>query len=238
MTFSLFWVAYRHNYYYVQRNKVDTHGLLFNNAFSQLFAGLYVLEVALIGLFFLVRDTQDNVACTPQAAIMIVVLILTAVFHIVMEHHLRPLYEFLPVALEDSAVDAERQRFLVHNDNEPSYGERGGSRDIELSEMNAVTMLDGSNAPTKKKASRVQMTNMSATAFHARNALSKLKKETAARITDIHAHVPEIIDRSRRQEVADRLAATIAGSYFPTLCPSRLGAPKHCLGTPVLPLKA
>ena len=211
LTFSLFWVAYRHNYYYVQRNKVDTHGLLFNNAFSQLFAGIYVLEISLIGLFFLVRDTQDNVACTPQAAIMIVVLVLTAAFHFVMEHHLRPLYEFLPVALEDSAVDAERQRFLVHNDNEPSHEERGDSSDIELSEMNSVAQLDGSNAPTEKRASRVQMTNMSATASHARNALSRLKKETAARITDIHAHVPETIARSRRQEVDDRLAATIAG---------------------------
>lgn len=139
MTFFLFSVAYRHNYYYVQRNKVDTHGLLFNNALSQLFAGLYILEVALIGLFFLVRDTQDNVACTPQAAIMIVVLILTATFHFVMEQYLQPLYEFLPVALEDSAVDAERQRFLVHNDNEPSQEERGDSRDIELSDMSAVT---------------------------------------------------------------------------------------------------
>ena len=99
VTFSLFWVAYRHNYYYVQRNKVDTHGLLFNNAISQLFAGIYVMEVALIGLFFLVRDNDDRVACKVQAILMIVVLVLTAIFHFVMEQHLRPLYEFLPVTL-------------------------------------------------------------------------------------------------------------------------------------------
>lgn len=99
VTFSLFWVAYRHNYYYVQRNKVDTHGLLFNNAISQLFAGIYVMEIALIGLFFLVRDNKNKVACKVQAIIMIVVLTLTAIFHFVMEQHLRPLYEFLPVTL-------------------------------------------------------------------------------------------------------------------------------------------
>ena len=81
ITFCLFWVAYRHNYYYVQRNKIDTHGLLFNNALSQLFAGIYVLEVVLIALFFLVRDTKDNVACSSQAIIMIVVTVLTVVFH-------------------------------------------------------------------------------------------------------------------------------------------------------------
>ena len=69
--FCLFWVAYRHNYYYVQRNKVDTHGMLFNQALSQVMAGVYVLEITLIGLFFLVRDEKDNVVCTPQAIIMV-----------------------------------------------------------------------------------------------------------------------------------------------------------------------
>lgn len=207
ITFTLFWVAYRHNYYYVQRNKVDTHGLLFNNAISQLFAGIYVSEIALIGLFFLVRDTQDKAVCSPQAIIMIVVLILTAAFHFLMEQHLRPLYEFLPVSLEDSAVDAERQRFLVHSDNESSH-EVSRSRDsdgIKLSELNPVGTLDGSVA------SQVQMKSMSATAANARQILSRLKKKTAVRVTEIQAHIPESIDKSRRQEVADQLAAAIAG---------------------------
>ena len=211
ITFSLFWVAYRHNYYYVQRNKVDTHGSLFNNALSQLFAGIYVLEIALIGLFLLVRDTQNKFACSSQATIMIVILVLTAIFHFVMEQHLRPLYEFLPVALEDAAVDAERRRFLTHDDNEPSCQESGDIDGIELSEMKPVDLLDGSvDEKTKRRASRVQMKSMSATAAYARNALSRLKNETAAKVTEIHAHIPEAIGRSRRQEVADQLAAAIA----------------------------
>ena len=75
--FSLFWIAYRHNYYYVQRNKVDTHGQLFNGALSQMMAGVYVLEITLIGLFFLIRNEKNNVVGAPQAIIMIVALILT-----------------------------------------------------------------------------------------------------------------------------------------------------------------
>jgi hypothetical protein len=75
--FSLFWIAYRHNYYYVQRNKVDTHGKLFNGALSQMMAGVYVLEITLIGLFFLVRNDKQNVVGAPQAIIMIVALLLT-----------------------------------------------------------------------------------------------------------------------------------------------------------------
>ena len=211
-TFSLFWMAYRHNYYFVQRNKVDTHGLLFNNALSQLFAGIYVLEIALIGLFFLVRDSRNNVACSSQGTIMVVVLILTAIFHFVMEQHLRPLYEFLPVVLEDSAVDAERQRFLQNVDEEPSQQESGDSDGVELSELTPIDNLDGHVGMTSnKRTSHVQMKSMSATAAHARRALSRLKKETSARVTELHAHVPESIGGSRRREVADQLAAAIAG---------------------------
>lgn len=212
ITFSLFWVAYRHNYYYVQRNKVDTHGLLFNNAIAQLFAGIYILEAALIGLFLLVRDTDDNYACSSQATIMIVILVLTAIFHFVMEQHLRPLYEFLPVALEDSAVDAERERFLVHEGNGQSRQESGESGGIELSELNAEGVLDGSIEKwAKRRASMIQSKSMSATAAHARNALSRIKQETAARVTEIQGHVSESIGKSRRREVADQLAAAIAG---------------------------
>ncbi|KAL8687529.1 MAG: hypothetical protein Q9218_006325 [Villophora microphyllina] len=204
LTFSMFWVAYRHNYYYVQRNKVDTHGLLFNNAISQLFAGIYVLEIALIGLFLLVRDAQDNVACKSQAIIMIVVLILTAVFHFVMERHLQPLYEFLPVTLEDSAVDAERRLLTGHDGNEDSTKEEcRESNDLRDSIEDAMVRPDRGLTGRPK--------SMSVTADQARTALSKLRKETAARVANIQAHLPEPINKSRRQEVADQLGAAIAG---------------------------
>ena len=211
LTFSLFWIAYRHNYYYVQRNKVDTHGLLFNNALSQLFAGIYVLEIALIGLFFLVRDTQDNVACSSQAIIMIVVLILTAIFHFVMEQHLRPLYEFLPVTLEDSAVDAEKRRFLSEDLTEVSSKAQDEEQEDEPSKSDAVGTSDDDTVKSPVPIGSRVPTNMSTTAAHARTALSRLKRETAARITEIQALIPEPINKSRRREVADQLGAAIAG---------------------------
>ncbi|KAK4554797.1 hypothetical protein LTR86_007945 [Recurvomyces mirabilis] len=110
--FVLFFIVYRHNYYYVQRNKVDTFGALFEGALSQLFAGVYILEITLIGLFFLVRNTEDKVVATPQAIIMIIALAFTAAYHYILEHSLSPLYELLPVTLEDRAADAERERFM------------------------------------------------------------------------------------------------------------------------------
>ncbi|KAL8668927.1 MAG: hypothetical protein Q9168_006461 [Polycauliona sp. 1 TL-2023] len=214
VTFSLFWVAYRHNYYFVQRNKIDTHGLLFNNALSQLFAGIYVMEIALIGLFLLVRDANNNVACKSQATIMIVVLVLTAAFHFVMEQHLRPLYVFLPVTIEDTAADAE-QRLLStirgttdDDDGRISKDEESGPEtryDDNSSETALNNTMDGSaDEPAQPK-------TMSTTASNARKALFSLGKDTAVRIKDFQVHLPAQPDISRRRVVADQLSAAIAG---------------------------
>lgn len=197
ITFTLFWVAYRHNYYYVQRNKIDTHGLLFNNAISQLFAGIYVLEIALIGLFFLVRDGENNVACSSQAIIMIVVLILTFGFHLVMEEHLQPLYEFLPVTLEDRAANAEQQFSLLHGS-----GESSPVRSENLSSPFTI------NSPVVHKEAAPDVY----TAANARSTLSRLKMKTTAKVSKVQAHLPESMVKSRRRQVADQLGAAI-GSY-------------------------
>ncbi|KAL9625938.1 MAG: hypothetical protein Q9164_007980, partial [Protoblastenia rupestris] len=149
---------------------------------SQLFAGIYILEIALMGLFFLVRDSQDRMACSSQFIIMIVVLILTAIFHFVMEQHLRPLYEFLPVTLEDKAVDAEHRLSLLQSD--------GG----ETSARFVTTGVEGVS-----------------TAANARSNLFRLKNQVAAKVSHIQAHLPEPIDKSRRRQVADQLGAAIAG---------------------------
>lgn len=148
---------------------------------------------------------------------MIVMLVLTALFQFIMEQHLRPLYEFLPVALEDSAVDAERQRFL-HDDTDLYHEESGNSDSagIELSDLHTARMLDSRvesaiERPMKKRAYHGQAKDVSATAARARIALLRLKKETAAKVTDILAHIPEPIEKSRRREVADQLGAAIAG---------------------------
>ena len=82
ITFSLFWLVYRYNTLYVTKFRFDTGGLLYPTAINQLFTGLYVMELCLIGLFFLVRDTDDSghavgTPCKGQAIIMIICLIFT-----------------------------------------------------------------------------------------------------------------------------------------------------------------
>ena len=225
----LFWVAYRHNYYYVQRNKVDTHGLLFQNALSHLYAGIYVMEITLIGLFFLVRNSENNVACTPQAIIMIVVLVFTAAFHYALESKLRPLYEFLPVTLEDTAADAERERFLGRSDSVDTEGqdeqddkaqheqEEGAklsdvSSSSEKPESSATADADGhvDTQLVKGLSSGSQRKGMAVTAANARKRLWRLRKQTSARLADAQAHMARRSDISRRAELADQLGAAIA----------------------------
>ena len=168
------------------------------------------MEIALIGLFLLVRDSDDNVACKSQAIIMIVVLILTAAFHFVMEQHLRPLYEFLPVTIEDTAADAE-QRLLsvIRNDSRVSKDEETGNEINEGDDVDSETAL--ANTTDGASDERAQTKNMSATARNARKALLGLGKDTAARIKDFQVHLPAQPDISRRREVADQLSAAIAG---------------------------
>ncbi|KUJ15135.1 DUF221-domain-containing protein [Mollisia scopiformis] len=101
ITFSLFWVVIKNNVLYcVRTGTVDGGGLFFPSAINQLFTGLYFMEICLIGLFFLVRDTQDKVACAAQGIIMAVVFVLTILYQIWLMNHLAPLFKYAPIRLE------------------------------------------------------------------------------------------------------------------------------------------
>lgn len=105
ITFGLFWVVIKNNLLYcVRTGDVDGGGLFFPNAINQLFTGLYFMEFCLVGLFFLVTDTADNIACKSQAIIMAVVLVLTVLYQIWLMSHLGSLFKYAPVQLE---VDAQ-----------------------------------------------------------------------------------------------------------------------------------
>lgn len=57
---------------------------MFPKAINQLFTGVYFLELSLIGLFFLVRNAKGEVACVPQAIIMIVMALFTLIYQIML----------------------------------------------------------------------------------------------------------------------------------------------------------
>lgn len=116
ITFSLFWFVYRYNTLYVTRFTRDTGGLLYPNAINFTFVGIYVMEIALIGMFFLVRDEHGSVSCAGQGIGTIVMLILTAGYQLLLNNAFSPLFRYLPITLEDDAVrrDEEFARAMMH----------------------------------------------------------------------------------------------------------------------------
>lgn len=109
ITFSAFWFTYRYRTLYVNRFQFDTGGLLFPRAINQLFTGLYVMEIALIILFFLVRDADDKVSCKGQAIVMIFVLAGTICYQFLLTDAFGPLIRYLPVTLEDEAIKRDEE---------------------------------------------------------------------------------------------------------------------------------
>jgi hypothetical protein len=109
LTFCLFWFTYRYQMIYVSFAQAETNGLIFPKAINQLFTGLYFMELCLIGLFLLVRDEKDRVACFPQAIIMVVALIGTVGFQILVNNAFRPFFKYLPITFEDDAVRRDEE---------------------------------------------------------------------------------------------------------------------------------
>lgn len=169
ITFGLFWFVYRYNTLYVTKFRFDTGGLLFPRAINQLFTGLYVMEVSLIGLFFLATDEHGRTACKGQAIIMIVFGIMTVGYQILLNDAFGPLFRYLPITLEDEACRrdeefrrAQHARLGLSVDDEDEadepldhagHSEGNDDRDIELKTMD-TEKRNGSgdflNTPKKK----------------------------------------------------------------------------------------
>lgn len=145
ITFALLWIANRYNMLYVSRFKLDTGGLLYPTAINQTFTGLYVMELCMVGLFFLVRDAAGEPACIPQAIIMIVLIFLTALYQVLLNKSFGPLFSHLPITFEDEAVlrdevfeRAQARRLgLVVDDNDAIPQQDGPG--IEMSDLKQST---------------------------------------------------------------------------------------------------
>ncbi|KAI1485770.1 hypothetical protein F5X96DRAFT_300575 [Biscogniauxia mediterranea] len=127
ITFSLLWVANRYSMIYVNRLTIDTGGVLYPRAINQTFTGLYVMEICLIGLFFLVTNDRGVHSCTPHAIIMIIVTILTVIYQFLLNMSFGPLLRYLPITFEDEAVlrdeafqRAQDRRFGIVDDDDES----------------------------------------------------------------------------------------------------------------------
>ncbi|KAI4870398.1 DUF221-domain-containing protein [Hypoxylon rubiginosum] len=130
---SLFYLAWRYNVFFVTDTNIDTRGLIYPRALQQLFAGVYIAELCMIGIF------ATSVAIGPMV-LMIAFLIFSILFHISMNSALDPLLYNLPRSLEAETeykiMDAGYSN--VHN------GEKDGTSE-------AKKISSDETAVTKKK---------------------------------------------------------------------------------------
>ncbi|KAH6973343.1 hypothetical protein EDB80DRAFT_595877 [Ilyonectria destructans] len=143
ITFSLLWLAQRYAMLYVTRFEYDTGGVLYPRAINQTFTGIYVMELCISGLFFIVEDNHGTKTCTVHGIVMILIFISTVIYQVLLNKILGPLFRHLPITYEDEALlrDEAFQR---------AQGHRPARLDDYEQEVNAggdSSMFDPENMP-------------------------------------------------------------------------------------------
>lgn len=90
---GLFYLAYRYNILFVTETNIDTHGLIYPRALKQLFSGIYLAEICMVGLFAVSK------AAGP-AVLMAIFLGFTILYHLTLSRTLDPLLYGLPRSLQ------------------------------------------------------------------------------------------------------------------------------------------
>ncbi|KAG6889443.1 hypothetical protein C0992_005163 [Termitomyces sp. T32_za158] len=79
----------------------DTGGLFFPKAIQHVFVGLYIQQVCLAALFYLAYDENGNQSAIAEGIFMVVLIVLTAGYHTIMNNSYGPLVETLPLSMKD-----------------------------------------------------------------------------------------------------------------------------------------
>jgi hypothetical protein len=90
--------------------RCERYGQHYPTAVMQLFAGIYCMQICVIGLFFLIKDENGVAKCAPHGIILIIVLLCTAYFHQRLRACLHPALQYLPLSLSVPAYKEEKIR--------------------------------------------------------------------------------------------------------------------------------
>ncbi|KAI0415612.1 hypothetical protein F5X98DRAFT_346005 [Xylaria grammica] len=123
---GIFYLAWRYNIFFVTDTEVDTRGLIYPRALKQLFTGIYIAELSMIGIF------GASVAVGPLI-LMIIFLVFTALLHVTINSAIDPLLYNLPRTLAEEEAARGRNE-VVEN----------GEKDAHLAE----NVTNGSSAST------------------------------------------------------------------------------------------
>lgn len=126
---------------------LQTKGRVYPRALQQLFVGLYLAELCLIGLFAISTGTSKG-ALGPLI-LMILFLIFTALYQVALNSALDPLLNYLP-----KSMDAEERRLLAEEraeSNDLEHGTNGAAGEkMHDPSVSAMHSKDPGPAPHKK----------------------------------------------------------------------------------------
>ena len=86
----------------------DTGGLLYPTALKQLFTGVYMMELCLMGLLSSVRDDRGNLTGLGQAVIMTVVTFSTVIYQCLLAKAFARGLEYLPASMQTSDEEEKK----------------------------------------------------------------------------------------------------------------------------------
>ncbi|RIA89933.1 hypothetical protein C1645_771079 [Glomus cerebriforme] len=108
--FALYYLVYRHQFLYVYDRLNQTGGLLFPKGIYQMFTGIYIFQLTLIGLMFLKHGYAQGILCIVLLVLSVGVLLgMKQIF----KHN--PKAEFLPVDLM-GVIDMKTRTLLLGKD--------------------------------------------------------------------------------------------------------------------------
>ena len=122
-TFSLFYFTYLHNFLYVYEFTTDTGGLSFPRAIYQTMTGIYFAEICLIGLFFITPGARA------QGIVMVIVLVITILFHFKLTSLFDPLITYLPIDIQEELMSKVQEQKLDEGRNLDEEQEFQGQRE-------------------------------------------------------------------------------------------------------------
>lgn len=124
---SLFYLAWRYNVFFVTDTSVDTRGLIYPRALKQLFSGIYIAELCMIGIF------ATSVAIGPLI-LMVAFLVFTILFHVTINHAIDPLLYNLPrtLGVEEESKSLHVESSTRHTSSSTAQnGEHDGIADAK-----------------------------------------------------------------------------------------------------------
>ncbi|KAG0367179.1 hypothetical protein BC939DRAFT_496312 [Gamsiella multidivaricata] len=131
--FTMFYFVYRHQFLYVYMQPVETGGLAFPLAVKQVYAGIFIFEVTVFGIFLGKKAAMNT---TPHLVLLLLLIVATAISLVNLKQAYNPLITYLPVALFSKDLEMDKNGIVKNNgsrsaltvavqDEEAAIGEKG-----------------------------------------------------------------------------------------------------------------